>query len=122
MSRVEGGAQPDLASFTKLCAWLGVAPSRFFTQVSARRAEPLNDVLHHLYADPRLTEDAAAAIGGVLRQMYEHLASTDEPARPMVACHLRAAPVMRPRVPGRLGTLLTDLHAGLEELVAGGEL
>jgi len=28
LSRVEDGAQPDLSTFTSLCAWLGVNPGR----------------------------------------------------------------------------------------------
>jgi len=122
LARVEDGHHPDLASFTKLCAWLGLPPSRFFSPVTSRAVEPLEEALLHLRADPRLTDDASEAIGSVLKQMYERLAS--EPARtaPLVACHLRAAPVMRPGVPQRLGSLLSDLHDELERQVARGVL
>ncbi|TWF80028.1 transcriptional regulator with XRE-family HTH domain [Pseudonocardia hierapolitana] len=117
MSRVEAGAQPDLASFTRLCAWLGMPPSRFFTPVAARPAEPLDQAIAHLSADPRLSTDAAKAISGVLREMYANLAKTAAPSKPVVACHLRAASVMRPGVPQRLGALLADIHSALEDLV-----
>lgn len=122
MSRVEAGAQPDLASFTRLCAWLGMPPSRFFTPVTARAPEPLEDALAHLNADPRLTADAAAAISGVLKEMYSALAKDLPPGGPLVACHLRAAPVMRPGVPERLAVLLSDMHDALDDLVQQGEL
>jgi len=122
MSRVEAGAQPDLASFTALCAWLGRAPSAFFTPVAERTTEPLEDVLHHLHADPRLTPQAASAISNVLKEMYANLAKASQPSAPLVACHLRAAPVMRPGVPVRLGSLLEDMHKELEVLVQQGKI
>lgn len=118
MARVEDGAQPDLASFTRLCAWLGLPPSRFFTPMTARTAEPLEEVLSHLQADPRLTPQAATAISGVLKEMYAALAAAPKPVASPVACHLRAAPVMRPGVPQRLGSLLSDMHRALDDLIA----
>jgi transcriptional regulator with XRE-family HTH domain len=122
MSRVEAGAQPDLASFSQLCAWIGRSPGDFFTAVPARRADALDEAMSHLHADPRLTPEAAAAITNVLKEMYEGLARRLEPPRPPVACHLRAAPVMRPGVPARLGALLQDLQTGLERLAEQGRL
>lgn len=117
MSRVEGGAQPDLASFTRLCAWLGMPPSRFFSPVTARPEEPLEQAIAHLNADPRLTTDAAAAISNVLKEMYANLAKTNPRAKPVIACHLRAASVMRPGVPHRLAALMDDMHTALVERV-----
>lgn len=123
LTRVEAGAQPDLASFTRLCAWLGVPPSRFFTPVATRAVEPIEDVIQHLHADPRLRPEAATAITNVLREMYASLASdTPSSNAPLVACHLRAAPVMRPGVPGRLASLLSDIHRALDERVDRGDL
>lgn len=116
MSRVEAGSQPDLASFTRLCAWLGLPPSRFFTPVTTRAAEPLEEVVAHLNADPRLSAEAATAIGSVLKEMYAGLAKATRPSGPLVACHLRAASVMRPGVPQRLGSLLSDMHDALDAL------
>jgi hypothetical protein len=119
---VEAGAQPDLASFSQLCAWIGRSPGDFFTAVPARRVGPLDEAMSHLHSDPRLTPAAAAAIAGVLKEMYEGLAQRVDPPQPPVACHLRAAPVMRPGVPGRLGALLQDLQKALEERAAQGRL
>jgi transcriptional regulator with XRE-family HTH domain len=122
MSRVEGGSQPDLASFARLCAWLGLPPSTFFTPVARRAVEPLEEAIAHLSTDPRLGGRAATRIADVLREMYETLASEPEPPSSLVACHLRATPVMRPGVPERLSALLVDMHAALEERVAQGAL
>jgi len=122
MSRVEAGSQPDLASFARLCAWLGLPPSTFFTRVVSREVAPLEEAIAHLNTDPRLSGRAATSIAGALREMYERLASEPGPPASMVACHLRATPVMRPGVPERLSALLVDMHSALEERVANGAL
>ncbi|MGW2695350.1 helix-turn-helix domain-containing protein [Streptomyces sp. NPDC001296] len=121
-SRVESGAQPDLATFTRLCAWLGAPPSRFFTPVVEREISPLDQAISHLRTDPRLSDEAAQKIGSVMRDLYSALARDVEPPRPAVACHLRATNVMRPGVPQRLAPLLSDMHDELRRLVEAGEL
>jgi transcriptional regulator with XRE-family HTH domain len=121
LTRAEAGAQPDLTSFTLLCGWLGVSPGQFFTPVSERQAAPIEEAIAHLVADPRLEAAAAAKIADVLRGMYDALAR--EPAQqPVVACHLRASSVLRPGVPARLHSLLSDIHEQLVERVADGRL
>lgn len=122
LSRVEGGAQPDLASFTAICAWIGVPPSHFFSPVAERTETRLDEAIAHLRADPRLNPDAASSIASVIRQMYNALADEVQPSRPIIACHLRAVAIMRPGVPDRLGTLLIDMHGKLQKLVEAGEL
>jgi transcriptional regulator with XRE-family HTH domain len=122
MSRVEAGAQPDLASFTALCAWVGVSPSRFFTPIAERQDTPVEVAIAHLSADPRLTPEHASSIASVIRQMYDALAATTQPPTHLVACHLRAASTMRPGVPDRLAEILVDLHQSLEERVKSGQL
>ncbi|MBY8882715.1 helix-turn-helix domain-containing protein [Actinacidiphila acidipaludis] len=121
-TRVEAGAQPDLATFTRLCAWLQVPASRFFTPGVTREISPLDQAITHLHADPRLTGDAASKITSVLRDLYQALAQETAPAKPALACHLRAAPMLRPGVPQRLADLLTDMHTGLERLAEAGDL
>jgi transcriptional regulator with XRE-family HTH domain len=122
MSRVEAGAQPDLASFTALCAWVGVPPSKFFTPIAERVDTQVEVAIAHLSADPRLTPEHASSIASVIRQMYEALAINVGPAKSLVACHLRAAPSLRPGVPERLGSVLIDIHRALEERVKSGLL
>ena len=120
-TRIESGSQPDLTSFTLLCAWLGMSPSQFFTPVAARAADPVEEAISHLASDPRLGPDAAGKIAGVLRSMYDALAKAPE-QRPVVACHLRAAGVLRPGVPGRLNSMLTHMHDKLAAQVESGQL
>ena len=120
-SRVEGGSQPDLTSFMLLCAWLGVPPSRFFAAITPREVTPIDEAISHIASDPRLNPDAATKISDMLRTMYDALAQTVI-GRPVVACHLRAASVLRPGVPERLNTILGSMHDSLERKVAAGEI
>lgn len=120
-TRIETGAQPDLTSFTLLCAWLGVSPGQFFTPVTERQVAPIDEAIAHLAADPRLEPDAASKIADVLRNMYDVLASAPG-QRQVVACHLRAASMLRPGVPSRLNSLLGEMHDKLAARVAAGEL
>ena len=122
ISRVEAGSLPDLASFTALCAWAGVSPSRFFTPIAERQDTPVEVAIAHLSADPRLSPEHASSIASVIRQMYDALAATTESAPSLVACHLRAASTLRPGVPVRLGSILVDLHQALEDRVKSGQL
>ncbi len=120
--RVEDGAQPDLATFTKLCAWLGVAPSSFFRTVSERRKNGLEEAVMHLAADPRLTPEAADRITSTLREMYNVLAASTATPAGALAVHLRAATTMRPGVPDRLASILHDMNKALIDLVDRGAL
>lgn len=120
-TRVEAGAHPDLTSFVTLCAWLGVAPSQFFAPVVQRERGPLEEAITHLRGDPRLEPEAAKQITRVLRDMYAVLAKT-EVAQPVIACHLRAASVLRPGVPERLNALLTEMRDKLAERITAGQL
>ena len=121
LSRVESGAQPDLATFLRLCGWLHEPPETFFVSAAPRETETPEVILKHLLADPRLERDAASRIASVVQDMYDALAR--EPVHVVaVACHLRAAAVLRPGAAERLGELLKDMHAKLDELDAEGIL
>ena len=122
LSRVESGSQPDLTTFLKLCSWLQVKPERFFLRGARRESDTLEEVASHLATDPRLDPEAASKIASVVSDMYEALASKLEPARPPVACHLRAASILRPGVSDLLGAALGDMHDKLVELDASGAL
>lgn len=120
VSRVEDGAQPDLATFMNLCAWLGVEPSRFFNPIARRTQSPVEEAIEHLVTDPALTPDAAERIASVVRDLYRALADqTHAPPRAPMALHLRAASVMRPGVPERLASLLQDMREALEQSASG---
>jgi transcriptional regulator with XRE-family HTH domain len=121
LSRVEAGAQPDLSTFLRLCAWLEVPPQRFFRAGPQRPASTIDEVSSHLFADPRLSAEAAERIAAVVRDLYAALAREVQEPAPL-AMHLRAAPVMRPGVPERLAGLLHDVRAALEHRLSEGTL
>lgn len=121
-SRVEAGHQPDLASFSLICAWLHVPAGTFFAPVAERETSGLEEAITHLQADPHLPAAAAQKISAVLRDLYTALATPAAPRGDLVACHLRAASTLRPGVPERLGGLLRDLHDELTRRVDAGEL
>lgn len=115
LSRVEAGAQPDLATFTSLCAWLGADPSRFFAPIAKRTHSPLDEAIEHLVMDPALTPGAALRIASVVRDLYGALAVPPvTSSRQPLALHLRASSLMRPGVPERLASLLEDMREALE--------
>lgn len=122
LARVEGGAQPDLATFSQLCTWLGVSAGRFFSQVAERNESSIEEIVAQLKHDPRLTRDSASKLSSVLLEMYENLARRETKTLDAVACHLRATNVMRPGVPERLSSLLQDLHDGIARQVEQGSL
>ena len=122
LSRVEAGAQPDMASYASLCVWLGVSPGLFFTRVAERELSPLEHAITHLQADPRLTADAAGKISSVLRDLYDALAVSGAPPAMVIACHLRATPAMRPGVAPRLASAIRDMRDELERQVEAGLL
>lgn len=121
-TRVESGHHPDLVTFTKLCAWLGLPPSRFFMPVTERRVSPLEEAISHLKTDPALSSADASRIANVMKDLYTALAKTAVPQNKLVACHLRASAVLRPGVAPRLGSILEDLHTELSRRVEAGEL
>ena len=121
LSRVEAGSQPDLATFIKLCAWLRMSPEDFLAEGVRRDTTTIEAVTRHLITDPALDSRAAQQIAGVVRDMYTALAQEQSPTR-AVACHLRAATMLRPGVPDRLGSLLADMHVQLTERASSGEL
>ena len=93
-----------------------------FRTPSERQMSPLDEAITHLNADPRLAPDARTKLTSVLTQMYNALARDLPATQPVMACHLRAASVMRPGVPHRLAGILTDMHRELQRRIEAGEL
>ncbi len=67
LSRVEQGKIPDLSTFLKICAWLGVNPSEFAPDFQQEEENHKKEILYHLRADSTLSKDVASA----LKQMIE---------------------------------------------------
>ncbi len=121
-ARVESGAQPDLATFAQLCAWLGVSPGHFFTSSANRPENPLDEAVAHFQADPRLSPEARSTLSAMMKDLYTALAKQEVSMGTTVACHLRATNVMRPGVPERLASLLQSIHGEIVNQVNAGKL
>jgi len=79
LSRIEKGGVPDVASFMRICQWLGVESSEFMTESAAERrrgadAEESPDVPHvieaHLRADRVLPAETINALSEMIRVAY----------------------------------------------------
>lgn len=109
LARIEAGRMPDLATFRRLVEWIGERPDRFFSPTE--RVENTADAIaEHLKADPALSPDAADKIAGIVRDLYESLATTDR----RVAMHLRAAKTFSPAALSLMTSILDDMQTALE--------
>lgn len=61
LSRIEGGKQPDIGTFSKLCRWLEIDPSTILGLQPTAPAQVRDDgLVHaHLRADRELSPDTA---------------------------------------------------------------
>jgi transcriptional regulator with XRE-family HTH domain len=109
LARIERGRMPDLGTFRRLLEWIGEPPERFFSTTERVENTP-EAIAVHLRADPALPADAADKIAGIVRDLYESLASTDR----RLAVHLRAAKTFSPPALRLLGDLLDEMQASLE--------
>jgi len=100
---------PDLATFRRVIEWLGVPPDRFFVESERTESTP-EAIAVHLLNDPALAPEAADRIAGIVRDLYENLASTG----PRLAMHLRAAKTFSPPALRLLTDLLSDMQSALD--------
>jgi transcriptional regulator with XRE-family HTH domain len=111
LSRIEQGRMPDLATFVRVVEWLGEPPGRFFSPVPERAENTPEAIAEHLMADPALPPAAAEQIAGIVRDLYQHLASTQR----RTALHLRAAKTFSPPALRLLTDLLDDMQTALDD-------
>lgn len=109
LARVEKGHIPDLETFTRLAKWIGRSPAEFFGEGDIAPTHTPDVIETHLRGDPALTDSAADAIAGMVREFYERLS---EP-RDVTACHLKAASTLKPEASVLLGELLMEMRDGL---------
>ena len=85
LSRIENGKQPDLATFEKLCRWLGVNPSEFLdtgdVPASAPESVSAATATAHLRARRQITPELAQALGEMIIRAQDMLA--DDPDKDM---------------------------------------
>lgn len=64
LSRIENGNVPDLATFAKVCKWLGEDPNRFLGMKPTGTAT--ETVTVHLRKQKTTSVDTATALGGMI--------------------------------------------------------
>ena len=76
LSRVEAGRVPDLASFLRLCQWLGLSPDEFTdgtaeANPSSTEASTPDVIEAHLRADRELPPKTVQALSAAFRALYD---------------------------------------------------
>jgi transcriptional regulator with XRE-family HTH domain len=66
LSRVENGNVPDLATFAKICRWLGVDPARFLGVDASSEAPPPKRAVAHFRKKPTVSADTAVSLGALI--------------------------------------------------------
>lgn len=85
LSRVEAGKVPDLATFLRLCRWLGASPEEFTGEAPAEpgsqdEATPrMEAIAAHLRADRTLDRATARALERMVRLAYQAAAAGQLP-------------------------------------------
>ena|SRR5579872_595413 len=108
LSRIEQGRSPDLETFRKLIAWLGVEHEAFFSSGQSTSSTP-DTIAAHLRQDPSLTAEAADRISEIVRDLYWSLSVKER----RLAVHLKAAKTFVPGAMSLLAGILDDIEAAL---------
>jgi transcriptional regulator with XRE-family HTH domain len=83
LSRVEAGKQPDLDSFRKICAWLGVDPGEVlgYKQQGKSTGSPVieaNIMLAHFKAGKTMTPKTAQHLGALIFAIHQAAIAKDK--------------------------------------------
>ena len=78
LTRISQGKRPDVDSLAALSAWSGLDFDRFITGGRSKaEPEPLAVISSCLRSDPRLNEDAAAALDQIVKAAYKTMSSPE---------------------------------------------
>ena len=110
LGRIEQGRMPDLETFRKLVAWLGLPPERFFSPTQRVDSTP-EVIAEHLRADPSLPPGDADMIATLVRDLYSNLASRER----NIALHLRASKTFTAPALSLMTDLLGDMQLALQQ-------
>lgn len=110
LARVEKGHVPDIETFSRIARWIGRSPADFLERGSVTSDSTPEVIEAHLRGDPALSSEAAEAIAGLVKQLYDRLA---EPADVATAFHLRAASTFTPEASALFAELLSEMHQAL---------
>ena len=74
LTRISQGKRPDVDSLAALSAWSGLDVDRFVRGGDSKKEpEPLAVISSCLHSDPRLNEDAAAALDQMVKAAYRSM-------------------------------------------------
>ena len=110
LARVEKGHLPDLGNFRRLVNWIGLPPEKFLQPDRARTESTVELIAGHLAEDPCLTPAAAEQITGLVRQLYDTLATQQTDTK----VHVHAAETLTPAAADLLGSILADIQHAVE--------
>ena len=110
LARVERGHVPDIETFSRMARWVGRSPADFLGPGRVTLDSTPEVIETHLRGDPALSADAADAIAGLVRQLYDRLA---EPTEVATAFHLRSASTFKPEASALLAELLVEMNRAL---------
>ncbi len=72
MGRIMNGNSPEVATFSKLCSWMGEEPRRFFKAMgSAKQLETIADACTIIENDIQLSRHASEVLSAIVLQLYE---------------------------------------------------
>jgi transcriptional regulator with XRE-family HTH domain len=111
LARIEQGRMPDLATFIRVVEWIGEPPGRFFARAPERAESTPEAIAENLRSDPALPPAAAQQIAGIVRDLYQNLASPQW----RTAVHLRAAKTFLPPALRLLTDILDDMQTALDQ-------
>ena len=78
LTRISQGKRPDVDSLAALSAWSGLDVDRFVRGGRSKaEPEPLAVISSCLRSDPRLNEDAAAALDQMVKAAYKSMSSPE---------------------------------------------
>lgn len=101
---------PDLGNFRRLVNWIGLPPEKFLQPDRARTESTVELIAGHLAEDPCLTPAAAEQITGLVRQLYDTLATQQTDTK----VHVHAAETLTPAAADLLGSILADIQHAVE--------
>ena len=79
LTRIAQGKRPDVDSLAALSVWSGLDVNRFVRSSSSKKEpEPLAVISSYLLADPRLNEEAAAALDQMVKAAYRSMIGAGE--------------------------------------------
>ena len=80
LTRISQGKRPDVDSLAALSAWSGLEVDLFVKGRSTKaEPEPLAVISSCLRSDPRLSDDAAAALEQIVKAAYRSMSSPERP-------------------------------------------